>query len=162
MIQLLLLCALAHADPAANLRQASDPDLPQAARMEAFDRLVRTGTTDIALVSEVCGTSEDTRQRWVACRVLGKVGGARARSILVTLLVDPEPAMRTAAAQALGDLGDPTVTSELLPLLADPAVIVRSGTAEALGKLGDARAVSGLAEALFSQASYHRDRKSVV
>ncbi len=153
---LLLWCALAHADPAADLRQASDSDLPEGARMEAFERLVRTGTTDISLVSQVCAESEDTRERWVACRVLGQVGGARARDILVALLSDGEPAMRTAAAQALGDAGDPSVAPQLLPLLQDPAVIVRSGAAEALGKLKAESAVEALSSALFASDSYHR------
>ena len=156
MMHLLLLCALAHADPVADLRQASDPDLPQGARMEAFERLVRTGTTDISLVSEVCSSDDDTRRRWVACRVLGQVGGARSRGILVALLKDGEPAMRTAAAQSLGDLGDDTAWSELTPLLQDPAVIVRSGAAEALGKLRNPAAVPALKEALFASSSYHR------
>ena len=154
---LTLLVGLAAADPAADLRHAADPDLTSAARMEAFERLVRTGTTDMRLVLEVCADGEaDTRRRWVACRVLGQVRGDRARAQLLALLSDSEPAMRTVAVQALGDLGDSSVAPQVAELLRDEAIMVRGGAAEALGKLRNPDTVAPLAAALSSRDSYYR------
>ncbi len=56
MLTLALLLSLAQASPKEDLRAAANAELPEAARMEAFDRLVRTGLTDIAWVSEVATT----------------------------------------------------------------------------------------------------------
>jgi hypothetical protein len=157
MLTLALLLSLAQASPKEDLRAAANAELPEAARMEAFDRLVRTGLTDIAWVSEVAATDKaEARERWVAVRVLGKVGGDRAKNQLVALLSDDMPAMRAAAAQSLGDLGEARQAQALTPLLRDPALIVRAAAAEALGKLRDPVAVAPLGEALSARDNYYR------
>lgn len=157
MSPLLLLAGLALASPTEDLRVAADADVPVAGRMEAFDRLVRTGTTDIGLVAGTCpDVGADTRRRWVACRVLGKVGGARAKSTLEALLSDEEPAMRAVALQSMGDLGDPTLATEVASKLKDPAIMVRAAAAEALGKLGQPSTIPALAAALQAGDSWYR------
>jgi HEAT repeat protein len=148
---------IAAADPAADLSRAADPTLPEAARMEAFNRLVSAGTNDLrALRAAAADASGDSRRRWVAIRALGKVGGTGPRDTLLQLLNDPQPAVRAAAAQALGDLGDRTVHTALVPALQDPAVIVRAAAAEALGKVGDANAVPALAAAFTARDGWYR------
>lgn len=145
------------ADSASDLVEAADSAVPESARMEAFDRLVRTGQTNITHVRAIATTADaDTRQRWVAIRVLGKVRGDGPRDVLISLLDDEQPAIRAAATQALGDLGDRATIPQLIEQLLDPAVIVRAGAAEALGKMGDGDAVSALADAIQARDNYYR------
>ncbi len=154
---LLLLGQVARATPQQDLDLASRPDLPERNRMEAFDRLVAGGSTDISLIAQVASNENaDTRERWVAIRVLGKVGGDRPRSLLVALLEDPQPAIRAAATQALGDVADARVSGAVALRLQDPAIIVRAAAAEALGKIGDADTVAALAQALLSRDNWYR------
>jgi HEAT repeat protein len=150
MMALLLLLGLALAGPVEDLTLAANPNAPESARMEAFERLVRTGATNISHVAA------DARERWVAVRVLGKVGGDAARTELLALIKNDMPAMRAAGAQALGDLGDSSLSVALNPLLQDPALIVRAAAAEALGKLRSADSVPALAAALAARDSYYR------
>ena len=153
----LCLATPAWADAAGDLAEAADSDIPEAARMAAFDRLVGTGQTNITHVRDVATAADaDTRQRWVAIRVLGKVRGDGPRDVLLSLLDDEQPAIRAAATQALGDLGDRNTVPQLIEQLKDPAVIVRAGAAEALGKLGAGDAVSALADALMARDNYYR------
>lgn len=153
----LLFSVVAWAGPAQDLAQAADADLPEEARMEAFDRLVAAGATDIGVVSRVALNDEgDTRRRWVAIRALGKVQGDQARELLLQLSENPEPAIRAAAVQAMGDLGDQRNSEVLIARLQDPAVIVRAGSAEALCKVGDRTAIAPLDRALRSSANFYR------
>lgn len=157
MILLSLLASVALADPAEDLTVASDADLPLPARMEAFNRLVAEGATDIGLVVATANDDgADARKRWVSARVLGQVGGDRARSTLEGLLSDAMPAMRAAAAQSLGDLGDRSVVPKVMTLLGDPAVMVRAAAAESLGKLRDPDSVQALSDALASKDNFYR------
>lgn len=156
-VLLLLSSALVWASQEADLVEAANSQVSEKTRMDAFDRLVRTGQTDLAHLRDVAVSSDaDTRQRWVAIRVLGKVRGDAPRDLLVGLLGDEQPAIRAAATQALGDLGDVGTVPQIMQMLADPAVIVRAGAAEALGKMGDSRAVSPLADALHARDNYYR------
>lgn len=154
----LLLSGPAFAGPAQDLAQAADPDLPKAARMQAFERLVAVGSTDLGVVQKAAldTKSADTRSRWVAIRVLGKVGGPRARQLLVQLASDPEPAIRAAALQAMGDTGDRSLEPQVVDALGDPAVIVRAGAASALCSIGSGAAVDPLSTALDSRDSFYR------
>ena len=153
----LLLTCVAWATPQEDLALAANPELPEVARLQAFDRLVQAGGTDIALVTRTASQEDaDTRARWVSIRVLGKVRGDRARTLLVGLLDDPQPAIRAAAAQALGDLGDRSTAGKVSAKLQDPAIIVRAAAAEALGKLGDSGAVPALSQALTARDNFYR------
>lgn len=156
-LAVLLFSLTALANPREDLSLAANKEAPEAARLAAFDRLVDNGATDIAHVSRVSVTEDaDTRQRWVAIRVLGKVRGDRPRDVLLTLLENPQPAIRTAAAQALGDMGDGSIVASLTARLQDPAIIVRAATAEALGKLREESAVQALSLALGAQDNFYR------
>ena len=140
-----------------DLAAASDAGADDPTRQAAFDRIVALGSTDMSVIAEVSSDPDaDARQRWVATRAMGKVGGPRAREALMSLLVDEMPAMRAAAAGALGDTRDPGVVAPLCEALGDPAVIVRAAAAEALGKLGSPDAVGPLSAALDSRDSFYR------
>lgn len=157
MLAAVLLSLLAWAGPVQDLAQASDPDLPEAARMAAFERLVAVGGTDIGTVTRVALDDDgDTRKRWVAIRALGKIQGDRAQQTLEELAVNPEPAIRAAAVQSMGDLGNGRLSPLLIEKLSDPAVIVRAGAAEALCKVGDHTAVEPLGAALRSSDNFYR------
>lgn len=156
-LSLLLLTLAALAGPVQDLAQAADADLPEDARMAAFERLVAAGGTDIGVVSRVALDDDgDTRKRWVAIRALGQIRGDRARDLLVQLSENPEPAIRAAAVQAIGDLGDNRNSKVLIAKISDPAVIVRAGAAEALCKVGDRTAVGALDAALRSRENFYR------
>ncbi|RME26011.1 MAG: HEAT repeat domain-containing protein [Deltaproteobacteria bacterium] len=158
LISLFLLLGLpVLAGPEQDMALASDPDLPVAARQEAFDRIVALGATDIAMVRSLALDEDaDTRKRWVAIRALGHIGGAQAEQILVGLLSDPQPAIRAAAVGGLGEIGDRSHTDDVAALLRDPAIIVRAEAATALGAMGDPQAVPALAQALEDPTNYHR------
>jgi HEAT repeat protein len=154
---LLLSLGLALAGATDDLRMASDASLDEATRMAAFQRLVNNGAMDVnAVVAAAEDPEGDSRQRWVAVRALGEIGGDRCKQVLVGLVADPQPAMRAAAAGGLGDLGGKDSVPQLTALLADPAVIVRAAAAEALGKIGSKDAVPALVAALESRDNYHR------
>jgi hypothetical protein len=80
LVGLCVVAGAALAGPREDLLQATDPTLPEASRLAAFDRLVNAGATDLSLIEGlVKDPKADARQRWVAVRVLGKVGGDAAR-----------------------------------------------------------------------------------
>ncbi|MCB9779963.1 MAG: HEAT repeat domain-containing protein [Alphaproteobacteria bacterium] len=148
---------VAHAGPVQDLAQAADGDLPAVARQEAFDRLVVLGATDTATVLTMARNPDgDTRQRWVAIRVLGHVGGDGAENALVGLLDDPQPAIRAAVVGALGELGKSRNTGAVAAKLSDPAIIVRAEAANALGMLRDPSAVDALGKAIDDKSNFHR------
>jgi len=153
----LLLLGLALAGAPEDLALATRKDLDEPARMAAFERLVDLGATDLSYVLKVStDPNADARERWVATRVLGQVGGPRCEEALLKLLDDDMPAMRVAAASALGDLGDHAAVDPLIAALRDDALLVRGAAADALGTLGDARGVAPLAAALRDPSGYHR------
>lgn len=157
LLSILLSVGLAFAGAPEDLQAASDGALPTAARMQAFERLVMRGNTDLVLVLTVAADEEaDARQRWVAVRVLGQVGGDRASETLLGLLDNDMPAMRAAATQALGDVGNKRHTARVGAMLEDDAVIVRAASAEALGKLADPSAVPALTAQLDSKDGFYR------
>lgn len=157
VITALLALVAGLAGPVEDLTLAAQKDAPEAVRMAAFDRLVDLGATDMAHVLKVSADDgADARERWVAVRVLGKIGGDRSREALLKLLEDDMPAMRVAAAGALGDLGDGLACKPLAARISDPALLVRGGAADAVGVLGCENAVEALSEAVFSRDNYHR------
>ncbi len=156
-LSLVLTGGLAHAGPTQDLAMATDADLPVQARQEAFDRIVSLGSTDITMIQGLARQEDgDTRQRWVAIRALGHVGGAAAEQTLQDLLADPQPAIRAAAVGGLGETGKNMYTASVAKMLQDPAIIVRAEAATALGKLGDKGAVGALADALEDKSNWHR------
>ena len=153
----LVLCGLLWAGAQEDLNLAANPNVSEELRMDAFNRLVQIGATDLNLIRDTAvSTDEELRKRWVSIRILGKVGGAPAREILPPLSVDPDPAIRAAALSALGDLGTSDFVDIIQIRLKDEAIIVRAAAAEALGKIKDPQAIPSLSKAL--QASDARYR----
>lgn len=156
IVSLLLAVQVAFADIPSDLAVAADQNLPEESRRAAFDRVVREGAADPSPLIIASQTGEDTRQRWVAIRALGYIGNPQGRTTLVTLLEDPEPAIRTAAVSALAEVGDPAYSQRAAAMLADPAVIVRAAAAGALAEMRDPKTVSALVAALESSDSFYR------
>jgi HEAT repeat protein len=147
----------AHAGAMEEIVLASDQERTESERRAAFDRLVMIGATDLSTLSRVSlDITGGTRQRWVAIRAMGHVGGYGVEQTLVDLLADPEPAIRTAAVSALGDVGGSAYSIPLASSLQDPAIIVRAAAAEALGKIRDPSTITALASALSDPENYHR------
>ena len=147
----------AHAGAMEEILIASDQERSESERQAAFDRLVQIGAMDLSTLSRVSiDVDGGTRQRWVAIRAMGHVGGYGVEQTLVDLTADPEPAIRTAAVSALGDIGSRQYSSQIADGLKDPAIIVRAAAAEALGKLRDPTTISALASALADPDNYHR------
>ena len=159
MTILLSLVFAAFAGPTEDLALASSKVASEAVRMEAFERLVALGATDMDVVSKVSQEEDaDARQRWVAIRALGQIGGDRSRGILIGLSKNPMPAIRAASAAAMGDFGDEAFVPYLVELVQDPAVIVRAASATALSSMGDGRAVKALSDALRDKKNTFRGR----
>jgi len=156
---LLSMIGLCVASPQEDLALAASKAATEEVRMAAFRRLVDLGSTDMDWVTTVGQDGEaDSRQRWVAIRVLGQIQGDRSRNILIGLSKDPEPAIRAASAAAMGDFGDDAFVPYLIALIQDPAVIVRASAAQALTQMGDARAVEALSAALQDKKNTFRGR----
>lgn len=139
------LSSVAWAGPVEDLQIASNPNLSVDLRMSAFDRLVLLGATDVRVIREYClGEDKELRSRWVAIRVMGKVGGAPAREVLPLLSVSEQPVIRAAAVSAIGDMGNTEYLDTVIVRLKDEAILVRAAAAESLGKLKDNRALEPL------------------
>lgn len=157
ILSLTVFSSIASAGAAEEILLASDQERAEPERRAAFDRLVQIGSTDLSTLTQVSVDLEgDTRQRWVAIRAMGHVGGYGVEQTLVDLLADPEPAIRTAAVSALGDIGSHSHSTQVADGLQDPAIIVRAAAAEALGKLRDPSTIDALAAALADPGNYHR------
>jgi HEAT repeat protein len=145
------------ADSMSDLKLAANSDVTVVERESAFAKIVSNGSTEIQyLLSVAKDVEQTTRLRWVAIRALGQIRGPQAESLLLGLLDDPEPAIRTAAVSAVGDLGNGVNSPLLAVYLKDPAVIVRVAAAEALGKLQDSESVEALGIALQDEQNQYR------
>jgi len=155
----LWLMASVWAGPVDDLTLAASKDAAESTRMEAFQRLVELGSTDMSHVSAVSNNEDaDARERWVAIRVLGHIQGDRARNQLIDLSTNPMPAIRSAAVAAMGDYAHEAFVPYLTERVQDPAVIVRAAASQALAQCGDARAVQALSDALLDKKNTFRGR----
>jgi HEAT repeat protein len=97
-------------------------------------------------------SSDHAEVRRAAVAGLGRLGGGRAKSLLVIALADEDPDVQIVAAQALGGLRDPQTgaayVDDLLLALGSELAHVRSAVARALGHTGSALAVAPLRELL--------------
>ena len=152
-----LLTQLWASTPKIELETAANSSLEQSAREKAFDRLVALGATDTQYLYDTAqDKTASTRHRWVAIRALGKIKSPESERILLRLLSDPEPAIRTASLGGLGDLGKDSNLSMVARHLDDEAIIARAAAAEALGKIGAVKGISFLERALDSESNYYR------
>ena len=94
---LFLAFALAFADIDADLNIASNTKLDQTARSAAFSRLVAHAKKDSSTLREIAhDTSQEVLRRWIAIRVLGRIGGRQITDNLLPLLNDPKSDIRIA------------------------------------------------------------------
>ena len=136
---------------------AANAQVSREVREQAFGRLVQNGGSEISYLLEVgADTTADTRLRWVAIRALGQIKGVQAERVLLQLLSDPQPAIRSATLGALGDFASTEHVAKITKGLEDEAVIVRASAAEALGKLKDPTAIVALDKAINSKDNYYR------
>lgn len=154
----LLLPGLALGGPVEDrLGVAANGNLPEAERMQAFNRLVMDWSTARPQLEAIArDSSADARERWVAIRIMGQTNDKAAVAILKDLCADPMPAVRAAAAAALGDLGYKEASPTVAGLLSDEAVIVRAAAADALGLIEDERSAEALERALGDTSNYYR------
>jgi HEAT repeat protein len=109
----------------------------------ALGRLGTRYPDEVRMLARAHGISGDTGPH--LCRVLGTIGRAEDRAMLLAALKDEGAELRRAAADALPGLGpDPEATTALLFALADETAQVRAAAARALGTLGDPQAVDAL------------------
>lgn len=156
---LLFLLSFAWADITDDLKQASNKNLAQNVREEAFSRLVVQGSKDSSLLKSIANNQkEELQTRWIAIRVLGRVGGRMMIDELSPLLIDPKPDIRIAACSALGDIRSWVATKSLRERLQDDVLTVRVAAAQALGKLADPSAVEDLSEALYAESHFYRGK----
>src|SRR5690606_18471820 len=99
-----------------------------------------------AMVELVQSSGRDPELRSVALWFMGQLRGPELApaiaSVLLGLLEDPEPLVRTGAARALGDQGSVAAVPRLCRILGrDWGPAVTEAAAYALGQLGDRRAV---------------------
>ncbi|MEO0828459.1 MAG: HEAT repeat domain-containing protein [Cyanobacteria bacterium J06635_15] len=91
----------------------------------------------------------------VRCAVIGAIGHVaqeqtdeKSCSLLVSVLTDPEPLMRTEAAAALGQVNYPPALPHLMLALQDSDLDVRKAAINSLGKIGNPAAIAPLTQAL--------------
>jgi HEAT repeat protein len=99
-----------------------------------------------SLIRSLRDSSSNLRVRSNAVEALGKIGGRRAREVLIDLL-GPDR-IGILAACALGELKDEQALEPLITALEDPNKWHRMWAAEALGNLNDRRAASALISVL--------------
>jgi len=158
-MSVLLLAALlalpARGDAVAEVRRAADRDLPEAERLAAFEAAAAQGHGD-AVRELALDASADPRERWVAIRVLGRVGSPPAVEALQRLLADPSAAIRAAAVAAAADTGRADLAEPVAALLEDPATLVRTAAADALAVFRQPRTVPYLERALDDPTNTYR------
>lgn len=98
------------------------------------------------------------QRRRAALVALARLPEARAGTLLIAHLHDPEASVRAEAARLLGQRRDPQAFSALVRALEDAAPDVRFEAAIALGALGDARAVPALLARLHDAHALVRER----
>jgi HEAT repeat protein len=158
LLALMLWVGAAIAGPAERLTTAANPDLPQHERQDAFNQLVMDYEQIRPDLENVLFDQDaDTRERWIAARVMGHTRSPHAKTALLKLCDDPQPAMRAAAASGLGELGYKDTADRVGELLTDAAIMVRAEAAAALGKIGNESSARYLEAALRDGTNYYRD-----
>ncbi|MCP4804152.1 MAG: HEAT repeat domain-containing protein [Proteobacteria bacterium] len=153
----LLLLGTAFGSVTDDLSTAANQELDEAARMQAFNKLVLDWSNQRPTLEQIVADPQhDARERWVVVRVIGQTNDPAAGAVLLELLDDPMPAMRAGAASALGDLGDKKHAEAIGALLQDDAMFVRAAAADALGAIGAESSAAALEAALKNSSNYYR------
>ena len=85
----------------------------------AVGRIDKTSATDLADIKKFARESSILNLRIQATRILGENQATDSRAILVSLLDDPEPRIRTAAMQSLGKVGWGDYRDSILEAVSD-------------------------------------------
>ncbi len=146
-----------HAGIHEDLETASNKELTEPLRMEAFNRLVLDYSNKAPELRAIAFDDDhDAHQRWIVVRVMGQTHSPKVTADLLKLTADPMPAMRAAAARALGDLGAKEASEVLGGLLSDDAMIVRQAAADSLGLLRSEDSARYLEAALKDGSNFYR------
>lgn len=107
------------------LATAADPEI----RLVYFQRLVALGPTGAAAVEDLL-RNDDAAIRGLGVAVVNHTKPERARTLLTTMLTDPDPEVATMAVTGLAMLGDAAVIEDLARLLesSDPHQAVNAVT----------------------------------
>jgi cyclophilin family peptidyl-prolyl cis-trans isomerase/HEAT repeat protein len=134
--------------PTAPLRTFAGPAEAEAALLELEDRRAYDPST-----IESTARSNDPSVRARAALAIGRIGDARGRALLATLIADPDPSVVRSAAFGGQIFGDQTLTAELIPLLSsrDPSIV--QAAAKAVGFLGRGDGQDALTSAVDIAAS---------
>ena len=150
---------LAFADIDSDLNIASNTKLDQTTRSAAFSRLVSQAEKDSSKLRSIAhDTSQEVLQRWIAIRVLGRIGGRQITDHILPLLEDPKSDIRIAACAALGEIRSWYTGTPIRKLLKDDVLLVRVAAAQALGQLADPAAIEDLGEAIYDERHFHRGK----
>jgi len=153
----IFLLGLTHASVNEDLERAADAAVPQAERMEIFERLVAGASNNHEDILQLASNEKiSSSTRWVAVQVLGKSGLSKSVDRLEALVADKDSVIRVAAISALAEMNSVGSTELIANRLTDPAMIVRGAAADALGSLKDIRSIDDLEKALASQGNYYR------
>jgi HEAT repeat protein len=123
-----------------------DPDPRVQAETAASLLAVDDSGRPFAVIEKMCA-SRDAQIRLIAVRALGRVPSAEACGLVLALVGDSVPSVRTAAAEALAGMDPAQALRPSVGMLADPDPEVRATAARALGRVGEP-AVPAVAAAL--------------
>jgi HEAT repeat protein len=153
----IFLLGLTHAGVSEDLERAADASVPQAERMEIFERLAAGASSNHEEIVQLATNEKiSSSTRWVAVQVLGKSGLSKSVDSIESLVADKDSVIRVAAISALAEMNSVGSTELIAERLTDPAMIVRGAAADALGALKDIRSIDDLEKALSSQDNYYR------
>jgi hypothetical protein len=100
-------------DLAARHKGAQPPGVEYRYLISSLDALGRLGEKRALPIAEQAARSGDWNVRMRAIIVIGRIGPASERELLLTALHDEDHAIRFAAAESLSKLDDPTIMTEL-------------------------------------------------
>ncbi|MEO0088454.1 MAG: HEAT repeat domain-containing protein [candidate division WOR-3 bacterium] len=92
----------------------------------------------------------------IFCQLLAKLEAKESEDILIELLKDDDPLIKTSACEALGNLKSKKAIENIFPLLYDINFWVRTCACSALGEIGDSKAVPHLLEKLQDESHWVR------
>ena len=104
-------------------------------RDRAIDTLAQRGADSVDALAGAIQNAETVQRRRNAVWTLSRIGTQRAREVLRTALVDPDPTVRQAAVRSLGILADNPSREALCEILLKDEPPIRRAAATALSKL---------------------------
>ncbi|MBW3022466.1 HEAT repeat domain-containing protein, partial [Candidatus Woesearchaeota archaeon] len=103
-------------------------------RLRASQKLWEIGEGSVPFI--ISALNEESIPKSIGVRILGFIGGARARDVIVRYISDPNYNVRAEVAGALGRIKDPDSIEILIGLRNDDSDYVRIVAGNALGEIG--------------------------